>query len=114
MNVLGKFCQKVHLSVPSVRMLRNATKSEELMKIILNMQNKRSSGLSVRRRRDRHPKWPVKSGDSAPRRSSGDGRVSHLCVRISVRKRPHPAAGKARGEIDKEGWERENKRDNCK
>jgi len=30
------------------------------------MKNKRSSGLSVRRRRDRHAKRPVKSGNSAP------------------------------------------------
>jgi hypothetical protein len=42
------------------------------VKIKIKAEKSRSPGLPVRRRRDRHPKWPVESGDS-PSRPPGGG-----------------------------------------
>jgi hypothetical protein len=56
-----------------------------IMKIILNIENKRSSGPCGRRRRDRLPKQPVISSNSASRASLGG-------VRNRPDKWPHSAA----------------------
>jgi len=55
------------------------------VKIKRNMKNKRSSGPSGRMRRDRRPKCPGKSGDSAPRPSSAACGVNQTSGRISGR-----------------------------
>jgi hypothetical protein len=52
-------------------------------------ENKRSSGLSVRSRRDRHPKKPIKSGNFPLRLPAAAGGANWISVRISVRTRSH-------------------------
>jgi hypothetical protein len=52
-------------------------------------ENKRSSGLSVRSRRDRHPKWPIESRDSPSRPPCGGVRsrldkCPHKCPHLSA------------------------------